>query len=320
MAIQYLNPFTLVRATLTEKGLVDIDGNAFPLVKGAYRVVSSEDNYTSNFGFQWNKFAETQIDKSTKLEISKKRFFAETGWDKEDISNQNILEVGCGAGRFTQIVLDFTKANLYSIDFSNAVEANFNNNGPNERLSLFKASIYEMPFVKEQFDKVFCLGVLQHTPNVEKSLKAMIDMVRPGGELVVDFYPYKGWWTKCQAKYILRPFTRKMDHEKLFKKIDRNIDWMIKVQRFLSKIGLKSLSRFLPICDIDGTLPQNLSPKQLREMCILDTFDMFSPEYDQPQKINHIAELFIKYGMKVTKAGIIKYENCKATIVKGIKK
>lgn len=320
MSIKFINPFNFKEAVVTENGLQDKSGILFPLVNGAYRVVSNQDNYTNNFGFQWNKFAETQIDKSTKLEVSKKRFFAETGWDKEDLSGQNVLEVGCGAGRFTQIVLDFTKANLFSIDFSNAVEANFKNNGPNERLSLFQASIYEMPFVKEQFDKVFCLGVLQHTPNVEKSLKAMVDMVRPGGELVVDFYPNKGWWTKFQAKYILRPLTRKMDHEKLFKKIDGNIDWMIKVHRLLSKIGLKSLSRFLPLCDIDGTLPQNLSPRQLREMCVLDTFDMFSPEFDQPQKINHIAELFKKYGMEVTTAGVINYENCKATIVKGIKK
>ncbi len=81
---------------------------------------------------------------------------------------------------------------------------------------------------RAQFDKVFCFGVLQHTPDVELSVKTLIDMVKPGGELVVDFYPINGWWTKLNAKYIFRPYTKKLTHEKLFKKIEKNIDWLDK--------------------------------------------------------------------------------------------
>jgi len=33
---------------------------------------------------------------------------------------------------------------------------------------LFQASIYELPFAPRQFDKVFCFGVLQHTPDFKK--------------------------------------------------------------------------------------------------------------------------------------------------------
>lgn len=318
MHIEFINPLTKQPLTVSENGLKEHDRLVFPLVDGAYRIVSN-DNYTGNFGFQWNKFAATQIDKATNIDISKKRFFAETGWDKEDLTGQNILEVGSGAGRFTQIVLDFTNANVYTVDYSNAVEANYKNNGPNNRLNIVQASIYELPFSPGRFDKVFCLGVLQHTPDVERSVKALIEMVKPGGELVVDFYPNKGWWTKIQAKYFLRPWTKKMDHEKLYQKIDRNIDRLISCYKFFSRIGLGRLNRFLPICDIDGTLPKNLPYKQLREMCILDTFDMFSPEYDQPQKIKTITGYFKKYGMKDVWGGNIKYEKYKAAIVKGTK-
>ena len=318
MHIEFINPFTKQSLTESARGLEENDSPVFPFINGAYRVVTN-DNYTENFGFQWNRFAATQIDKISALDISKKRFFAETGWDKEDLTDKNILEVGSGAGRFTQIVLDFTKGDLYSIDYSNAVEINFKNNGPNERLKLFQASIYELPFAPAQFDKVFCLGVLQHTPDVERSVKALIDMVKPGGELVVDFYPIKGWWTKLQAKYVLRPLTKKMDHQKLFTKIDNNIDGLIKAYRFFSKLKMNKFNRFLPICDIDGTLPPNLPYKQLRDMCVLDTFDMFSPQYDNPQKIKTIVQWFNKYGMQKVWGGEIKYENCKAAVVKGIK-
>lgn len=318
MSIEFIDPFTQHPITVSDDGLKENDKIVFPKINGAYRIVA-DSNYTESFGFQWNRFAAIQIDKTANLDISKNRFFAETGWDKEDLAGKNILEVGSGAGRFTQIILDFTNGELYSVDYSNAVEVNYKNNGPHNRLKLFQASIYELPFAAGQFDKVICLGVLQHTPDVEKSVKALIDMAKPGSEVIVDFYPIKGWWTKLQAKYILRRFTKKMGHEKLYKKIDNNIDWMIKASGFLSKIKLNSLNRFLPLCDIDGTMPKNLPYRQLRDLCVLDTFDMFSPEYDQPQKINTVANWFRKYNMKNVWGGEIMYDNGKAAVVKGIK-
>ncbi|MBS1742104.1 MAG: class I SAM-dependent methyltransferase [Bacteroidetes bacterium] len=319
-SIQLVNPFNHQPLHYSNEGLKDSGNNLFPLENGAYKFVKS-DNYTSNFGFQWNKFVTTQIDKSTNFKLSYDRFFAQTGWDKEDLSGKNMLEVGSGAGRFTQIVLDHTKANLYSVDYSNAVEANYKNNGPNERLHLFQASVYELPFAPAQFDKVFCFGVLQHTPDVKKSVESLISMVKPGGELLVDFYSVSGWWTKIHAKYLLRPFTRKMSHEQLYKKIDKHADWLIATNRFFSKIGLgKILNRFLPICDIDGTLPSGLSKEKLREMVVLDTFDMFSPQYDQPQRISTVVNWFNTYGMSNVWGGYVYYGKYKSAVVKGIKK
>lgn len=320
MNIQLVNPFTNNLLSLAADGLMENYALIFPKKNGAYRIVN-DNNYTDNFGYQWNKFAGTQVDKASKLEMSKTRLFAETNWDKEDLTGKNILEVGSGAGRFTQILLDHTNANVYSVDYSNAVEANYQNNGPNSRLQLFQASIYEMPFAKAQFDKVLCIGVLQHTPNFEQSVKALIEMVKPGGELVVDFYGINGWWTKLHAKYLYRPFTKKMNHQRLYQLIDKNIDWMIKASRFFSKIGLgKIINRFIPICDIDGTLPASLNYQQLRELCVLDTFDMFSPEYDQPQKISTVTKWFDQHGMTDVWGGKIYYENAMASVVKGRKK
>lgn len=318
MKIETIDPYTEEPADITPTGMRCADGKIYPFTGGAYRIVKN-DNYTTNFGFQWNKFIKTQLD-SQQFDFSCKRFFASTAWNREDLTNQNILEVGSGAGRFSQIVLHHTKGNLFSVDYSDAVAANYKNNGPNERLKLFQADIYNMPFAPGQFDKVFCFGVLQHTPDAEKSIEAMVAMLRPGGELVVDFYPIRGWWTKIHAKYLLRPFTRNMDNDKLFKKIDNNLDALISLYRVFSKIGIgKLLNRFVPVCDIDGTLPKNLSYPELREMCLLDTFDMYSPVFDKPQKVKTVVNWFDKYGMKDIWGGFVKYENCESAIVKGIK-
>jgi len=317
--IDYLNPKNGKTLIAGPDGLRNDDGDFYPLKNGAYRI-AGDDNYTDNFGFQWNKFTKTQIDRETASSSqSKTRFFAATGWDKEDLTGKNVLEVGSGAGRFSQVVLDYTNANLYSVDYSNAVEANFRNNGHHgDRFKLFQASIYEMPFKPASFDKVFCFGVLQHTPDVKKSVQCLAEMVKPGGELVVDFYPIRGWWTKVHAKYILRPYTKKMSNEKLLNKIEKNINWLISTSQFFNKIGIGRLTnRFLPICDIKSTLPPGLSKQELREWCILDTFDMFSPEYDQPQKIKTVEGWFKELGLRDIKAGFVKFDNNEAAIVRG---
>lgn len=320
--VKFINPYTGDAAQLKEDCLIDSKGTSFKKAKGVIRLVQN-DNYTVNFGFQWNKFAKTQIDNNQNT-ISTIRFFAETEWDKVDLVNQNVLEAGSGAGRFSSVVLKETRANLYSFDYSNAVEANYKNNSHyGDRFKLFQASIYEMPFAPNQFDKVFCLGVLQHTPDFKKSVLSLVDQVKKGGELVVDFYPIRGWWTKIHAKYIFRPFTKKMSHEKLLKLIDRNANWMIKASNFFDRIGIgRVVNRFIPVCGIKGTLPPNLSKEELREWVVLDTFDMFSPEYDSPQRLSTVKNWFIEFGMDVTFAGTVMYGdgNTKAVVVRGIKK
>jgi len=322
MNISIINPKNNSPLTYTDTGLVDSFGNIFPIIKGVARI-SELENYTENFGMQWNKFDKTQLDREIDgMNLSKDRFFAETHWDQEDLSGKCILEVGSGAGRFSKVVLENTKAVLYSVDYSDAVTANFKNNNQiaPDRFHLFQASVYEMPFPDNSFDKVFCFGVLQHTPDFDASVKALIDKAKPGGEIVVDFYPIKGWWTKINAKYILRPITKKMSHDKLLSMIEKNIDWLIELHLLLHKIGLGLMSRFLPLCNVKDSFPSTLTKSEIREWAILDTFDQYSPEHDHPQRIADVVKMFERYGAEVVWAGLEYYKDGNTTVVRGIKK
>lgn len=322
MAVSIINPKTLRPLVPVGNMLDDMAGNKFPIIDGIPRIAELE-NYADSFGIQWNKFAKTQIDRDGDgLDMSRKRFFGETHWDLEDLRGKDILEVGSGAGRFTRVVLEFTNGNLYSVDYSNAVVANFQNNGhiSPERFHLFQASIYEMPFPNDAFDKVFCLGVLQHTPDFEASVKVLIDKTKPGGEIVIDFYQIKGWWTKLHAKYLLRSLTTKMSHEALLEIIDRNIDWLIKAHFGLHRVGLGLLTRFLPVCNVKESFPRSLTYSELREWAILDTFDQYSPKHDHPQRLNDVAAMFERNGASVTFAGSEEWDSgmC-STVVRAVK-
>ena len=79
------------------------------------------------------------------------------------------------------------------------------------------------------------------------------------------------------------------------------------------------MTRFLPICDIKKTIPKNIDEKTLSEWIILDTFDMFSPKYDNPLKIKDVKNFFENNNCKVVFAGFKKYEKMKAAVVKVVK-
>jgi ubiquinone/menaquinone biosynthesis C-methylase UbiE len=280
----------------------------------------SEDNYTESFGFQWNKFDNTQIDSFSNSDLSHQRFWAETNWDPKSLDNLNVLEIGSGAGRFSEIFLNSTKGNLYSIDYSTAVEANLRNNKKfKSRLILSQASIYQIPFKNNSFDKIFCFGVLQHTPSFRKSISALVSKVKVNGEIVIDFYPYKGFYTKLHSKYILRPITKRISKKFLLFLIKKSVPLSLIIFDTLIKLKLGFLSRFLPITDVRG-FPKKLNNKQRIEWAIMDTFDAFSPEFDNPQRLNKVIQMFEEDGCKVTFGGLVKFKGGSAVVVRAFKK
>lgn len=313
--MQLVNPYTGQPLTESPEGFLDPAGRLFPLRDGV-ACLADDDGYAKSFGYQWERFARTQLGSA----VTRERFFATTGWRAEELAGVRVLEVGCGAGRFTRVLLEDTSAELYSLDYSRAVWVNRRNHAAEaDRLRLFQASVYHLPFPPRSFERVFCLGVLQHTPDFRRSLRCLAEMVAPGGELAVDFYPIRGPWTKLHAKYLLRPLTRWLPHAWLLRLIEANVDWLLACSALLQRARLGVLTRFLPLCDVRGTLPQGLSRSELREWAVLDTFDMFSPAHDHPQRVSTVARWVREAGLEVTYAGDVRFAGQRAAVVRAVR-
>ena len=319
--IQYCDPHTLSPLTNQVSGFLSSleKGHSYPIVRGIPRFCDTS-NYSHNFGFQWTTFDTTQLDNFSGSNLTEVRFYSETGWSSTDLSNSTVLEVGSGAGRFTEVFLRTTSATLYSVDYSCAVDSNSNNNRKyGDRLRLAQASIYELPFADNSFDKIFCLGVLQHTPSFEDSVSSLIRKARIGGEIVVDFYPIKGWHTKIHSKYLLRPLTKHLPNSLLLLLIRSNIRWMLALFDLLCFLRLGVLTRFIPITDVRG-FPPTLSRAERREWAVMDTFDAFSPQYDHPQRVEAVARMFSTRGCEVSFAGDVHYQGGCSTVVRAFKR
>ena len=258
----------------------------------------NEENYADNFGYQWNLYNQTQLDSKSNLNLSSNRFFYVTKWEK-DLSGQKILEAGCGMGRFTEVAIQ-TNATVFSFDYSNAVDANYKNNGDSQNLHLFQANIFALPLKNNLFDKIFCLGVLQHTPDPKKAFFSLIPTLKKGGEICIDIYDFS-FRTIFNLKYWFRPLTRLLNPNKLYKIIKLLVPILFPIKMFITeKIPFgKYLAFFIPIAYHKGFIPEmnNLSYDELVEWSILDTFDKYSPKYDKPKTIKTVRKWFEKAGL-----------------------
>lgn len=259
----------------------------FDVINFIPRFVSSE-NYASNFGLEWIKHAQTQYDSHSGSNLSEKRFFEETKWS-HNLSGEIILEAGSGSGRFTEQAAK-TGAMIISFDYSVAVEANYQSNGNKNNVLIIQADIYKMPFRKSYFDKIFCFGVLQHTPDPKKSFFNLVNYLKPNGKICVDIY--RKLRLLFFTKYLVRIFTRKMSSEKLYQRCQKWVNWLWKPTAFIANLPKgRYINKLLFVfADYRGWLP--LKDEILKEWAILDTFDMLSPRYDKPQSLKTIKKWF----------------------------
>lgn len=263
------------------------------------------DNYATSFGYQWNLFRKEQIDSLNGTTLSADRFWSETGWKREEMAGKLVLDVGCGAGRFLDISTT-SEADVVGVDISGAVDAAKANLADRSNVHLVQASIYELPFRDGTFDLAYCIGVIQHTPDTRKSLSSIAAMVKAGGELAVTIYPRKPW-TKLYSKYWLRPFTKRMQKEKLLKMIQGVMPVAFPITNVL--FSIPKLSRvfqfMIPVANY--VHEKQLSRDQRYSWAILDTFDMLSPAFDQPMTESEAREPLAEAGLdvrRVTNAGI----------------
>lgn len=285
-----------------EEGTLACGGcrKTFPIRGGIPRFVAS-DEYASSFGHQWNRYAELQLDSRNGTRFSEERFRSITGWMPDEMRGKLTLDVGCGSGRFAEIALA-DGAEVIALDLSRAVDACRRNLGAHPKLHVVQASIFDLPFRDGTMDRVYSIGVIQHTPDPQASVLKVAAKVSVGGKLGLWIYEltWKALVGTVGFKYLLRPFTRRCSLRTLERgsaALER-LCWP--VVRWGRTRGLpgKIAMRLLPVsCAHLQEVP--LSESDLREWIRLDTFDMYSPAHDHPQTFGRVRGWIEAAGFRV---------------------
>ena len=260
--------------------------NNFKSTDNKILISHENDSYVENFGKQWKDYRDVQIDSINNFKISEKFFNQMLFYNLEILKNKNILEIGCGAGRFTEYLVKYANQ-CVSIDLSSAIFHNVSKNSSN--LTLIKADFNDL-IPDKKFDIVFCRGVLQHTPNPLISLKKIHTFVKKEGDVFFDIYkkPKIGY---LHPKYsIWRPLIRLLISYDSFENfLKKNIKFLLQIKRIIKKLFFNSnfiADSLIPVWDYKDKL--DLNEAQLIQWSIMDTLDGIYAKYDFPQSSNKI--------------------------------
>jgi SAM-dependent methyltransferase len=253
-------------------------GHDIPCKNGIPRFVAGS-TYADHFGAQWNRHRTIQLDSHNGRSYSRDRLRRCLGEALfQDLANKQVLECGCGAGRFTEVLLGLD-ACVTSVDLSSAVDANVRNCplGPSHRVA--QADIRKLPFAGQSFDVVFCLGVIQHTPDPEQTIACLYRHVAPGGALVIDHYAFTlGWYTKTAP--LFRAWLKRLPPEKSFRIVESLVGRLLPWHRRVSGVPVARsiLHRLSPVLSYYDVYPE-LEPDLQRELSLLDTHDYLTDWY-----------------------------------------
>ena len=253
-------------------------GAAFPIIDGVARFVASE-HYTGSFGYQWNTFAQAQLDSANGTTRSKDTFVEKTGLSLESLRGKRVLDAGCGMGRFAEVCIN-AGAEVHAIDLSTAVEAAARNLGHHPNVSFYQADIMNLPFADGSFDVVYSIGVLHHTPDTKRAFLSLSRLVKPGGSIVI--------WVYATS-------LRVMIGGELLRMVTPRLPKALLLKASKVAIPLYHVHR-LPIVGwvTVKLLPTSINPDP--EWRWLDTFDWYSPRYQWKHTYDEVEGWFREAG------------------------
>ena len=268
-------------------GFLVADNYKYPIRDGIPRFVD-DDGYSKNFDWQWNKWPKIQFETEnigTLMEGYTRNMFKKiTELSEKKIKGKVVLDIGSGAGRFVDIVLEMggipvALDNSYAIDVS---KRNFRHRS--HEILFVQADALKLPLKEDSIDYGYSIGVLHHTPNPEKGVLEAFRVVKVGGELAVSVYAKGSYYTSFPVQLwrnffkIARPI---LGHYPalLYSNIFGSIN------HFFARI-YKPLSYPLRLFFPTVCLPD-------LKWSILDTFDSITPSYQSGHDLYDVYKWFI---------------------------
>lgn len=144
-----------------------------------------------DFGVQWNIFDD--IDTGYYGESELFDDILRPFLSKADIHGKYVCEIGSGTGRVALMLLKAGGArHILAIEPSRAFDVMLERTKDlKDRLTCLNVAGDEIP-EGEDLDYVFSIGVIHHIPDPQPTMKAALEALKPGGQMLIWIYGYEG--------------------------------------------------------------------------------------------------------------------------------
>ena len=141
------------------------------------------------YDFWWNESHKSHIYDEEK---NKEIFFRTIKVEEKKFYGSKVLDLGCGNGRFSDIVSKFNPALLVLFDISDGIFDAYSKAKKNcSNVVAIKGNILSLPLKNDFFDIVYSWGVLHHTGNTRLSFSLASRLVTSEGNLGIYVYENK---------------------------------------------------------------------------------------------------------------------------------
>ncbi len=145
--------------------------------------IADQTRTQAAYGLQWNRF------RIVRQEEDRATFGSRTGFNPEDLAGKIVLDAGCGMGRYLRIAGESAAAGIVGIDLSPAVLAARDMTRDLPQVQIIRGDLLQLPFAPGSFDRIYSLGVIDHTPDPRASFLALARLLKPGGQIAIWVYP-----------------------------------------------------------------------------------------------------------------------------------
>jgi SAM-dependent methyltransferase len=217
------------------------------------------------FGFEWTTHGHLQ--QLYRSEAALYEEFANYRLPPTFFTGKRVLDAGCGMGRCSYVAAHLGAATVIGFDLHDGVQAAQRLTAPLGPVRVLCANIFALLFHQGNFDASMSIGVVRHTGDAHQAIRALVELLRPGGQLFIQVYASRGPRRDRWNARLLR-LTNKLPTRFLYTCAYGLVALIyVPVVRHLMKVGLHYVTLV------------SYSPRRTFRRNVADTFDWHCAPY-----------------------------------------
>ncbi len=227
-------------------------------------LVDENDRTIKDFGDQWLKYTDNEGYYGS-LELFSD--ILSPFLKPDELRGCRVAEIGSGAGRIVNMLLEAGVNHVVAIEPSDAFEVLCRNIRKPEKVTCLHITGDQLPAYGD-LDYVFSIGVLHHISNPAPVVKAAFNALHPGGQFLIWLYGKEGNGLYLTLIKPLRALTKRLPHFALAALVEMMYWPLVLYIRLCRKFPLPLRGYMLSVLE-------KMSPEKRR----LIVYDQLNPEY-----------------------------------------